>query len=490
MDRRDNGKQAVSDHGLLESSTKEKMKRSVLGSYKAEVESMADEENPSPKLSTCDICFKTFGCGKALGGHRRSHFMKQQQQKKVKTRFTDNHASKPGGDSNIRVICDFDDDDGKHICCICKKEFPTKNALFGHMRSHPERPWRGVSPPTQKNSSSPSSSYYHSPSSSLNSDSMEKNKEDHDADDGGHRLISPDEQHRRNEIDLSLCTSPSWLCKATRGRSSTGAYEAAETLFYMSCSKCFSSHERNRVFPKNDEVLPKTAPALIKQRKRKTFESSSSKKDKVKKIKFLFKGELKLGSTSNGAGECDDGEGKELNRCKGLSESGVEHDRDEKNKKKSFDDLNAESVIPTMQDHVGASDVKKINMDKKGKNSKKLVLNSKTKDSESEKASEEKADWYKCGACGKSFKTFQGLGGHRSVHKEKNTVSIDEPNPSEAVAVAVAEQNNSSSSSNMNKIEEPLFNETTLADQQPCQSSGVKKLNFDLNELPCAMDED
>ncbi|KAG2394619.1 hypothetical protein LR48_Vigan10g069900 [Vigna angularis] len=482
MDRRDNGKQAVSDH-VLDSCTKEKMKRSVLGSCKAEVESVADEENPSPKLSQCDICLKIFGCGKALGGHRRSHFMKQQQQKKVKTRFTDNHTSKPSGDNNIRVICDFDDDDGKHICCICKKEFPTKNALFGHMRSHPERPWRGVSPPTQKNSSSPSSSYYYSSSSSFNSDSMEKNKDDHDVDDGGDRLISLYE-HRRNEIDLLMCTSPSWLCKGTRGRSSIGAYQAAETLFYMSCSKYFSSHERNRVFPKKDEVPPKSAPTLIKQCKRKTFESSPSKKDKVKKIKFLFKGELNLGSTSNGVGECD-GEGNRLNRCKGLSESGVEHNHDEK-KMKSFDDLNGESVTPTMQDHVGPSDVKKINMDKKGKNGKKLVLNSRTKDSESEKAaSQEKADWYKCAACGKSFKTFQGLGGHRSVHKEKNTVSIDEPNPSEAVA----EQNNSSSSSNMNKMEDPLFNETTLADQ-PCQSSGVKKLNFDLNELPCANDED
>ncbi|XP_014524464.1 uncharacterized protein LOC106780682 [Vigna radiata var. radiata] len=407
MDRRDNGKEAVSDH-VLDSFTKEKMKRSVLGSCKAEVESVADEENPSPKLSQCDICLKTFGCGKALGGHRRSHFMKQQQQKKVKTRFTYNHTSKPGGDNNIRVICDFDDDDGKHICCICKKEFPTKNALFGHM---------------------------------------------------------------------------SWLCKDTRGRSSIGAYQAAETLLYMSCSNYFSSHEWNRVFPKKDEVLPKSAPTLIKQRKRKTFESSPSKKDKVKKIKFLFKGELNLGSTSNGVGECD-GEGNELNRCKGLSESGVDHNHDEK-KMKSFDDLNGESVTPTMQDHVGPSDVKKINMDKKGKTGKKLVLNSRTKDSESEKASQEKTDWYKCAACGKSFKTFQGLGGHRSVHKEKNTVSIDEPNPSEAVA----EQNNSSSSSNMNKMEEPSFNETTLADQ-PCQSSGVKKLNFDLNELPCANDED
>jgi len=483
MDRKDKGKQPVSDDGL-ESCTKEKMKRSVMGSCKAEVESVADEENPSPKVSTCDICFRSFNCGKALGGHRRSHFMKQQ--KKVKTRLTDNnHSSKPTGDNSIRVICDFDADEGKHICCICNKEFPTKNALFGHMRSHPERPWRGVSPPTQKNSSSPSSSYYCSPSSSLNSDSSEKNKEDHDVDeacDGAERVIASDEQHPTDFIDLLMLISPSWLRKDTRGRNSIGGYQAAETLFCMSSYSKYFSTERNRVFPNKDQVLPKSAPALIKQRKRNICESSSSKKDNGKRIKFFIKGELKFGNTSDGVGESD-GEGNELNRSKGLSES------KKKGLAESFDDLNAELVTPTkVQDHAGPSDVKK-NIDKKGKSSKKSVLNSRTKDSESEKASQEKAVWYKCAACGKSFKTFQGLGGHRSIHKEKNiAVSIDEPKPLEE---AVAEQANSSSSSNINKMEEEplLFNEETLADQ-PGQSSGVNKLNFDLNELPCAMDED
>ncbi|CAJ1965444.1 unnamed protein product [Sphenostylis stenocarpa] len=477
MNRIENGVEAVSDHGL-QSCTKEKVKRSVLGSCKAEVESVAGKENPSPKVSTCNICFRSFGCGKALGGHRRSHFLKQQ--KKVKICSTDNQSSKPG-DNNIRANCDFDDDGGKHICCICKKEFPTKNALFGHMRSHPERPWRGVSPPIQKHSSSPSSYYYYSSSySSINSDSMEKNKEDHDVDDdcgGGERVIAPDEHHT-DVIDLSALISPSWLKKDIRGRSSIGGYQAAETLFYMCGYSKFFRSESNRVFPKKDEVLPKSTPSLIKERKRKNGESSSSKKDKVKKIRFLFKGELQLVNKTDGVGEFDDG-GNELNKSKGSSESGVEYNHDEKKiMDEGFDYVNAGMVNPTVQ-HVGPSTVKK------GKNSRKLVLNSRTKDSESENVSQEKEDKYKCTACGKGFPTFQGLGGHRSIHKEKNIVSIDESSPLEAVA----EQNNSSSSSNMQKMEEPLLNEATLA-QQPCQSSGVKTLNFDLNELPSATEED
>lgn len=32
-------------------------------------------------------------------------------------------------------------------CAVCDREFPSWKSLFGHMRSHPERPWRGAFPP-------------------------------------------------------------------------------------------------------------------------------------------------------------------------------------------------------------------------------------------------------------------------------------------------------------------------------------------------------
>jgi hypothetical protein len=131
---------------------------------------MKKQEALVRKSHKCNICGKSFSNGKALGGHRRSHFLKKKpnnQSPELKT--PSNH---------IRVSCFNDDEDIRVISCyICNKKFPTKNALYGHMRSHFGRVCKGVSPPSNYN--------IQNSSSSNNSNKKEDQDDDDDDDDDG-----------------------------------------------------------------------------------------------------------------------------------------------------------------------------------------------------------------------------------------------------------------------------------------------------------------
>ena len=56
-------------------------------------------------------------------------------------------------------------------------------------------------------------------------------------------------------IDLSTVTCPSWLKTDVRGRKCIGAYEAAETLAYLSVYSKYFCGESNGVSPKKDEPI-------------------------------------------------------------------------------------------------------------------------------------------------------------------------------------------------------------------------------------------
>ncbi|RHN76392.1 putative transcription factor C2H2 family [Medicago truncatula] len=164
----------------------------------------SDEDDAKDEVSIpeheCNICGKTFSNGKALGGHRRSHFLKKKlnhHPQKVKSPFSIQ------GNNNRASFDDYDDEEEiggikkpikKPTCSICEKKFPTKNALYGHMRSHPNRDFKGLNPPTE----------YH--------------KEDQD--DG----------------DLSL---PKWQKRDRRGRKCIGSVEAAANLLHLRYDKNF-----------------------------------------------------------------------------------------------------------------------------------------------------------------------------------------------------------------------------------------------------------
>ncbi|CAH8359676.1 unnamed protein product [Eruca vesicaria subsp. sativa] len=106
--------------------------------------------SPQPQKHFCVICSKQFSSGKAYGGHVRIHSSeynnkgktKKMKLKKRKIGLVNKEKEKQKKIDLIRA-----DVEGKIRCCLCRKEFQTMHSLFGHMRRHPDRNWKGIRPP-------------------------------------------------------------------------------------------------------------------------------------------------------------------------------------------------------------------------------------------------------------------------------------------------------------------------------------------------------
>ncbi|KAL9670295.1 hypothetical protein QQ045_007846 [Rhodiola kirilowii] len=121
------------------------------------VEVVAEEER-----HVCVLCGKGFRSGKALGGHMRVHSQRERNDELeiagVERAAAATASSAAGGGGGSSEMDDEHDElkmrsGGKPMCPICGKDFPSNKALFGHMRCHPERNWRGIQPPVYSSSS-------------------------------------------------------------------------------------------------------------------------------------------------------------------------------------------------------------------------------------------------------------------------------------------------------------------------------------------------
>ncbi|CDP13640.1 unnamed protein product [Coffea canephora] len=149
----------------------------------------------------CQVCSKVFGSGKALGGHMRIHFQTNKDNKdlwKIKSSSSDHDSAVAG----------FNKNNTNPTCSICGKNFPSMKSLFGHMRCHPDREWRGIQPPSW-------AAVKPSPSSSLSD--AEPQKTDVDDDDYQHHQVDSADGDGDQTVDLTK-TLGGWSVTAKRGR--------------------------------------------------------------------------------------------------------------------------------------------------------------------------------------------------------------------------------------------------------------------------------
>ncbi|KAL2245157.1 uncharacterized protein LOC105175037 [Sesamum indicum] len=158
-----------------------------VGDQKMGFENKYDQMNEysSNMKRVCHICCKVFSSGKALGGHMRIHVLggkrkdlifKEKRKVHQTIKFKKQSPREETVEKAVHFVekkhhqykkmttgnCFGDSDDmvKSPSCIICGKNFPSMKSLFGHMRCHPEREWRGIHPPPswEKISSSSSSS--------------------------------------------------------------------------------------------------------------------------------------------------------------------------------------------------------------------------------------------------------------------------------------------------------------------------------------------
>ncbi|KAL2495784.1 uncharacterized protein Fot_39541 [Forsythia ovata] len=432
---------------------------------------VGDQDNQSQSIKKHDhksqVCGPDFGEGNMWIKLKIPKNEEEDQNNGFQEKDQKKHYQKPtcggGGPVNQYYI-------KKQTCIICGKDFPSEKSLFGHMRCHPERDWRGIQPPTMARNSS-----------WFSSSDAETRKMDDRID-----SVAYIDGNFNPVVDLTKSLK-AWSVTAKRGRKVTVAStseissleedqlrDAVNDLMMLAHGDSYESGLTNR--QKVDESDAANSTSLntkagigdispVSQTKKQIIEGRNSSvqqfgneemgSSNIENLEYLPVKSL----TDVGEATAVLGTGLILEKPVGMdsqwkgTDKPVEfvHNKDCSDDKKKYleiSDGNMTIKNKKRRKRLKLSDLEVV-QNASRLNQKKLAL---------------QPDKYHCSTCDRSFPTHQALGGHRSSHKKfKIWVEEDISNP----IVQFTDETKESEASNICK----------------------RVLDFDLNEVPPSEDE-
>ncbi|KAI3850279.1 hypothetical protein MKX03_028835 [Papaver bracteatum] len=463
-----------------------------------------------------DVCGKDFSSRKALGVHMRLHDLGSQQSQYHQHNYFNEHkeeeeeeeeeeekeeeenyydkdndehlehhqqifidvSAATSAAASVTVVnsnyINLSSDNNDNTCRVCGKIFPSRKSLFGHMRCHPEREWRGIEPPTAamiaKNKNSSNSS------SSISTDSREGQKVDNPMMIDSVRQNTPAKRKKKlSAPTTNRCSSsysdlvdtdlPKWSVTSKRGRRS------------LADSGELNNNEKNISvdYPDEEEqenvdecMLPADPGAchlmMLVMAAAQSESTPPDPSDLQSTIKQRRNDKRQQDDDYSNNYSCSEVE-KESSQCKGVNDhqeilncnkrlktgnyprGGLSL---KKKKKKRLKVHNKESEIGYIYDRTSKVMVKDSDVEfgddytklsemmirKKRKTMKLKDLARVVDDGGDDVRKQEMefsiAERFNCTSCNKSFPSHQALGGHRSIHKSNK---INQPKYKSSIEV-------------------------------------------------------